>query len=557
MNRSNGSGPDLLGPTGDPVGANRVSAVLGRLGMPEPISSLASKDWDAVVIGAGHNGLTAAAYLARARKKVLVLERRDQVGGACTLEEPFGNGYLVSPCAYVVGLLDNLVIDELELRKRGLRFFTADPNLWVPFEDGTAFGQFLDDEKTKANLDSLGVSEMDQKGYWAYEELFDETRIKLRKGDRDTWVGNTPTRVQIEEILDDQEMIDLVFEDAIADVLNRYIDDEKLKTALYGQGVIGTWGGPYDPGTASIKLMHYQGDLEGQGPVWGYVEGGMGMVSFAIADAALEAGAMIACGVEVAEILPGEGVVCEDGTVIRASSVVSNADPKRTLAMLEPERGGIDESFRNRLEEWKIRSPVVKFNAALSHLPEWTAAPGETWPAQATIDACGPMEEAQAAFERCAAGEPAVAFAEIYIQTGYDPTVAPEGKHLMSVFGQYAPYDIAESDWDAARDGVARQFIDLIGRFAPDFADCVTAHEVLGPPDIESRVGLTGGNIFQGEVTPDQMWEGRLSSRTPVPGLYMSGAATHPAGSVIALNGRNAAEAVLADAGLKIGVGAG
>ena len=454
----------------------------------------------------------------------------------------------------MVGLLDNLVIDELALRRRGLRFFTADPNLWVPFEDGTAFGQFLDDGKTKANLDSLGVSEADQKGYWAYEELFDQTRIKLRKGERDTWVGDTPTRAQIEEILDDQEMIDLVFEDSIADVLNRYIDDDRLKTALYGQGVIGTWGGPDEPGTASIKLMHYQGDLEGQGPVWGYVEGGMGMVSFAIADAALEYGAQIACGVEVAGISPGEGVVCEDGTLIRARSVISNADPKRTLGMLEAESGGgVDDGFKSRLEAWKIRSPVVKFNAALSRLPEWAAAPGESWPAQATIDACGPMDEAQAAFERCAAGEPAVAFAEIYIQTAYDPTVAPEGKHLMSVFGQYAPYDISGSDWDRARDSVAQQFIDLISRFAPDYGDCVTAHEVLGPPDIESRVGLTGGNIFQGEVTPDQMWEGRLSSRTPMPGLYLSGAATHPAGSVIALNGRNAAEAVLADAGLMIG----
>ncbi|MGK2955444.1 MAG: phytoene desaturase family protein [Solirubrobacterales bacterium] len=534
---------------------NPVAEVLGVLEMPEPLSALAAKDWDAIVIGAGHNGLTAGAYLAQAGQKVLILERRERIGGACTLEQPFGDaGYVVSPCAYVVGLLDNLVIDELQLRKRGLRFFTADPNLWVPFEDGTSFGQFLDDDRTRANLDSLGVSEADQKGYWAYEHLFDQVRIKLRKGDRDTWVGDTPNRDEIEAILDhDQEMIDLCFKDSIAEVLDRYISNEKLRTALYGQGVIGTWGGPFEPGTASIKLMHYQGDLEGQGPVWGYVEGGMGMVSFAIADAALEAGASIACGIEVSEILPGEGVVCEDGTTINARNVICNTDPKRLRTMLTE---GADSAFENRLDAWKIRSPVVKFNAALDRLPGWTAAPGETWPAQATIDACGSMDEAQAAFERCAAGEPAVAFAEIYIQTGYDPTVAPEGKHLMSVFGQYAPYDISDGDWDSRRGDVANQFIDLISRFAPDFRDCVADHEVLGPPDIEERIGLTGGNIFQGEVTPDQMWEGRLSARTPVPGLYMSGAATHPAGSVIALNGRNAAQAVLADAGVEIGAGA-
>jgi len=532
--------------------SNAIAEKLGEVGLPEPVADLAKREWDAVVVGGGHNGLTAAAYLARAGRSVLVLERRERLGGAATLERPFDDErFVVSPCAYVVGLLDELVIDELELERRGLRYWVADPNLWVPFDDGTAFGQWLDDAKTEQNLKDLGVSAKDIAGYWAYEELFDDVRRRLRKGDRDTWVGDTPSRDEIESLLDgSQEMIDLVFEASIADVLDSYIDDERLKTALFGQGIIGTWGGPYDHGTASIKLMHYQGDLDGQGPVWGYVEGGMGMCSFAIADAAAEAGATLACGVEVAEILPGEGVTLADGTTIRASTVICNADPKRALGMLG--EAEIDADYRARLEAWKIRSPVVKFNASLERLPDWTAAPGQDWPARATVDATGTMAEAQAAFDRCAAGEPAVAFGEIYVQTGYDPSPAPEGKHLMSVFGQYAPYDIAGSDWDAARDGVAKQFIDLISRFAPDLGDCLLDHEVLGPPDIESRIGLTGGNIFQGEVTPDQMWEGRLAARTPVQGLYLCGAATHPAGSVIALNGRNAAEAILADQGAAI-----
>ena len=234
--------------------------------------------------------------------------------------------------------------------------------------------------------------------------------------------------------------------------------------------------------------------------------------------------------------------------------MLCNADPKRLLGMLEG--SDVDAGFTRRLEDWKVRSPVVKFNAALERLPTWTAAAGEGWPAHATIDVCGSMQEAQRAFETCAAGEPAVAFGEIYIQTAYDPTPAPEGKHLLSVFGQYAPYEISDGDWDSRRDDVAKQFVDLISRFAPDLPDCLIDHEVLGPPDIEERIGLTGGNIFQGEVTPDQMWEGRLSARTPVPGLYLCGAATHPAGSVIGLNGRNAAEAVLADAGVAIGAAA-
>jgi phytoene dehydrogenase-like protein len=510
---------------------NEIAARLGEVGLPEPLSELAARDWDAVVVGGGHNGLTAAAYLARAGSSVLVLERRERLGGACTLERPFPDGrFVVSPCAYVVGLLDELVISELDLRRRGFQCFVADPNLWVPFEDGTSFGQWLDDERTERNLRNLGVVPKDIEGYWAYEHLFDEIRRKLRTGARDTWVGETPTRAEIEELLGgEQTMLDVVFSASIAEVLDDHMSDQRLKDALFGQGVIAAYGGPKDAGTASIKLMHYQGDLEGQGPVWGYVQGGMGMVSFALAD-----------------VEPEVGVVLEDGTRIRASTVLCNADPKVALSLLEGQ--DVPADYRRRLEDWKVCSPVVKFNAALNALPNWTAAPGETWPARATIDVTGGLEEAQRAFEACERGEPAVGFGEVYLQTGYDATPAPAGKHLLSVFGQYAPYDLAEGPWDSRREEVARQFIDLIDRFAPGFDECIEAYEVLGPPDIEQRIGLTGGNIFQGEVSPDQMWEHRLTPRTPVPGLYFCGAATHPCGSVIALNGRNAAMAVMADA---------
>jgi phytoene dehydrogenase-like protein len=522
---------------------NEIAAKLGEVGLPAPVKELASRHWDAVVVGGGHNGLTAAAYLARAGQSVLVLERRERLGGACTLERPFPDDrYQVSPCAYVVGLLDPLVIDELELRRRGFECYVADPNLWVPFADGTSFAQWLDDARTQRNLEELGVAKHDIEGYWAYEHLFDRIRRKLRAGARDSWVGETPTRAEIEDMLDgDQTMIDVVYHASIAEVLDDFIGDQRIKDALFGQGIIAAYGGPKDPGTASIKLMHYQGDLEGQGPVWGYVKGGMGMVSFAIADAAREAGAQLAAGVPVAEIVSGEGVRLEDGTLIRARTVVCNADPKRALDLLTE----IPADYRDRLEAWKVRSPVVKFNAALNALPDWTAAPGQSWPARATIDCTGSLDDAQRAFAACAAGDVKIDFGEIYIQTGYDPSPAPQGRHLLSVFGQYGSYDY---DWANKRDAVARQFIDLIDRFAPGFADRLEAYEVLGPPDIEARIGLTGGNIFQGEVTPDQMWEHRLSPRTPIPGFYFCGAATHPGGSVIALNGRNAAMAVLADA---------
>lgn len=521
---------------------NEIAAKLGEVGLPAPVSELASKHWDAIVVGGGHNGLTAAAYLARAGQSVLVLERRERLGGACTLERPFPDErYAVSPCAYVVGLLDELVIKELGLRKRGFECFVADPNLWVPFDDGTSFGQWLDDDKTQRNLEELKVSKQDIQGYWAYEHVFDEIRRRLRTRGRDSWLDETPTRTELEALLHgEQHMIDIVFEASIADVLDEYMDDQRLKDALFGQGVIAAYGGPKDHGTASIKLMHYQGDLEGQGPVWGYVKGGMGMISFAIADAAQEAGATLAAGVPVAKITPGEGVTLEDGTVIRAHTVLCNADPKRALDLLTE----IPSDYERRLRDWQVRSPVVKFNAALTGLPEFTAAPGASWPARATIDVSEGLDAAQRAFERCAAGEPAVGFGEIYVQTGYDPTPAPSDRHLLSVFGQYAPYEL---DWTARRPEVAQQFIDLIARFAPNFPDIIESYEVLGPPDIEERIGLTGGNIFQGEVMPDQMWEHRLTPRTPIEGFYFCGAATHPGGSVIALNGRNAAMAVLAD----------
>src|SRR3954451_14359938 len=224
---------------------NQIAAKLGEVGLPMPVSELAAKPWDAVVVGGGHNGLTAAAYLARAGQRVLVLERRERLGGAATLERPFEDQrFQVSPCAYVVGLLDEVVIRELDLRRRGYECWVADPNLWVPFEDGTSFAQWLDPARTQASLDALGVSAADQAGYWAYEEIFDVIRQKLRTGARDSWVGDTPTRAEIEEMLDgDRTMIDIVFDASIAEVLESYVSDERLQTALYGQGIIAAYGG--------------------------------------------------------------------------------------------------------------------------------------------------------------------------------------------------------------------------------------------------------------------------------------------------------------------------
>jgi phytoene dehydrogenase-like protein len=532
------------------MGRIDVNAMMGRVGLPAPVKELAAGDWDAVVVGGGHNGLTAAAYLARAGRRVLVLERREQLGGACTLEQPFPDDrYLVSPCAYAVGLLDDLVVRELDLAGHGYRVFAADPNLWCPFADGTSFAEFIDDRKTIAHMRENGFSESDVRGLLAYEELFNRIRLALRHGPGgDTWLGSSPSRVQLEEALGgDEELISVVFEESIAETLERYVNDERLKDALFGQGIIGAFAGPRDPGTASVKLMHHQGDLLGQGSIWGYVKGGMGRISFAIAQAAQDAGAVLATGVPVGRILPGEGVELESGELIRSSTVISNADPKRTLAMLGS--ADLPAGFRERVEAWQVRSPVVKLNAALSKLPTFTAT-GSVDPHRAMVTVTPGLEAAQEAFEACQRGEPCIGFAELYFQTAYDNSVAPPGRHTMSAFTQYAPYELGKGDWDSRRDEIGAAILDAIAAYAPDVHDCIEHMDVLGPPDIEQRIGLSGGNIFQGEALPNQMWDQRLDHRTPVEGLYLCGAATHPAGSVIALNGRNAAVAVLEDAGL-------
>ena len=231
--------------------------------------------------------------------------------------------------------------------------------------------------------------------------------------------------------------------------------------------------------------------------------------------------------------------------MIRARAVVSNADPVVTRRLLGDASA---PAFRSRVDGWRTTSPVVKLNCGLSRLPRWTAVPDEGWPNGAPVSITVPMDDAQAAFADCERGIPSPGFAELYFQTAYDPTVAPAGKHTMSAFVQYAPYQLADGTWDERRAEIGQRILGLIGRYC-DIDEIVEHVEVLGPPDIEERIGLTGGHIFQGEVTPDQMWSNRFHPRAPGDGVYLCGAATHPAGSVIGLNGRNAAMAVHADLG--------
>lgn len=496
------------------------------------------------MVGAGHNGLTCAFYLARAGKRVLVLEARERVGGACTLEETWP-GYRVSPCAYVVGLLHPRVIDELALPGRGYRWEPAMGGYFVPFEDGSSI-QLWDDER-KADEELRRFSPRDLKGRHEMHRLMRKICDAIRPpGDRDTWLHRAPTRGRMEELLGgDRDAIGLLFEWSMGELVEKFLVDERLQLAYMGQGVVGSAASPFDPGTASIYFHHYSGRLDGGEPgAWGYVKGGMGMVSFLIHDAAVEAGALVATGTPVGRILPGEGVELAGGERIQAPVVVSNADPVVTARLLD---GDADPAWKRQVDAVPMKSATVKVNAALRELPNFTARPGTRMPHHlATINTPLTKAEWRQGHEDAMAGRlPRRVWTEIYLQTAYDSSVAPPGHHVMSVFAQYVPHRFASGTWDDHRETAGDAVLASIGRFTSNLPDAVIASEVLGPPDVEARLGLTGGQIFQGECLPPYMWEHRLAYRTPMPGVYLCGACTHPGGSVIAINGRNAAYEVL------------
>jgi phytoene dehydrogenase-like protein len=513
-----------------------------------------TEQFDAIIIGAGHNGLVAAGYLARAGKKVLVLEQRDRVGGACTLEEPFP-GFTMSPCAYVVSLLRPEIIRDLELHRYGFSAYVKDPQMFVPFLDGNYLFFRASTEKTVEGIRRF--SEHDAQAYPKFLRFFERASAILNPLllEEPPSIADLAARFRGE----DEEIYKWLMFGNLYDMLADYFESDYMRAAFAGQGVIGSFIGPKTPGSVYVMWHHMFGEVNGEQGMWGYVRGGMGKISFAMAASAEAHGAVIRTDARVAKVLvhngKAEGVRLENGEEYRARAVLSNADPKRTFLQFCAE-ANLDKDFLKRIARFKSESGVIKLNIALKELPSFRCLPG-TEPGLQHAGSCDitPTPDwVQEAFEDAARGELSrKPYIEAYMQSATDSSVAPAGYHTISMFCQYAPYHLKGRAWsEEVKNEMADRIIATMTEFAPNFADAILDRQVLSPLDIEQRYGLPNGNIFQGEITPDQLFSLRPTPecaryRTPVEGLYLCGSGSHPGGGVMGAPGHNAAMALLKD----------
>jgi phytoene dehydrogenase-like protein len=438
-----------------------------------------------------------------------------------------------------------LIIEELGLVERGFEWHAAAPGLFVPFEDGRSVQLWGDDDQAEAEVRRFAPKSLN--GWRAMHELKARVRDALRPANgRDLWVGPPPTREEIDSRLGhDQDALGLLFEWSMVEFVERYLEDERLQEAYLGQGVIGTNASPDAAGTASIHFHHASGRMGGIPGMWGYVKGGMGLVSFILCDIALDCGVTVAAGVPVGRIIPGQGVELAAGERIDAPVVVSNADPRTTLRLLGQSAAS---AWKRRVESIPMTGCTAKITVALKELPNFRARPGTCEPHHfGQVNTPLSKAEWRRHHRTAVAGDlPERLWTELYFQSSHDPSVVPDGRHVMSVFAQPVPHTFREGDWNTRREEVARVALESIGRFCSNIPAAVADLKVMGPPDIERETGLYGGHIFQGECLPEFMWDRRLTPRTPMPGLFLCGAGTYPGGSVIGINGRNAAMEIIA-----------
>lgn len=520
---------------------------------------------DVIVLGGGHNGLACASYLARGGLDVLVVEQHSMPGGAAVTQEPWP-GYRVSTASYVVSLMPERIVSELEMRRFGYETTILEPDYFVPYDDGTSLALWGDTSRCVQEIAKF--SRADASAYVEFDAYLSRLGHLIHK-----LLYVVPPNLSVSELhrwaavgaklrswtsRDINEIVRL-FTVSGADFLDEWFEDERVKGALGTQAILGGWNGPMSPGSAYVLLHHWMGEIDGHEGAWGWVRGGMGAVGRVLADSATAAGAEIKLDAKVRRVaIEGDraaGVELGDGTVLRARAVVSNAHPVTTLRELVGDSHLSDEVVRD-LKRFRSRSGAVKVNLALSELPVPTgwkgSVPGD--PHTGILAISPSLEYLERAWDDAKYGriskEP---YIEAVFPTVFEPELAPDGRHIALCFTQFGPYELAEGSWDTERKTYADNVVNTLNRVAPNVAQSVIEAEVLTPKDIEDRFGLLGGNIFQGDMSPEQMFcfrpiPGYADHRSPIKGLYMCGSGTHPGGGVMGVPGRNCAGVVLKDA---------
>src|ERR1700693_3625604 len=499
-----------------------------------------AKRYDIIVIGGGHNGLVNAAYLAKAGKKVLVLERRYVLGGAAVTEEIIP-GFKFSVFSYVVSLLRPEIIRDLDLPRHGLEILPLDGTI-TPMQNGDYLWRENDHGRTRRELERH--SKLDAE---AYEEF----------GKSMVGVGGLGRRFQSLAAEDKYNLVQLMTMSA-ADFLDQWFETDVLKATMSASGIIGTFLGIRSPGTAYVLLHHYMGEIDGAFRSWGFSRGGTGAISNAIGSAAKEAGVEIRTEAAVKRILikngVAQGVVLEGGEEIYADVISSSVDPNLTFLKFIEERE-LPGDFLEEVRRYKYRGSSGKVNLALDALPDFTCLPGPGHHLRGAMSISPSMEYMERAYDQAKYGEfSRRPYIDMVIPTLTDPSVAPPGKHILSCFVQYAPYKLSNGNWDEQREAFGNTVIDTIAEYAPNIKNIIIGKQFITPLDIERQTGLTEGNIFQGELSLEQLFflrpvAGWARYRTPIKKLYMCGSATHPGGGIMGAPGRLAAQEILKDTG--------